>query len=244
MQPKSALNIPVAIIVAGALIAGAVIFTKSPVQAPTADQRLPRQDNIELRPVTKDDHILGNPNAPVKIVEYSDTSCPFCKSFHSTMRKVMEEYGKTGQVAWVYRHFPLDKPRPDGSILHPNANYEAQALECAAELGGNDGFWAYTNRLYEVTPSVTGQSPEGLDRAELPKIAEAVGLNKTTFSNCLASGKYAEKVEADYVSGINAGVAGTPFSFLVSDKAENSVPLNGAQPYQSVKSAVDLLLKE
>jgi protein-disulfide isomerase len=238
MQPKSALNIPVAIVIAGALIAGAVIFSKSPTQAPTADNRLPRQNNIELSPVTKDDHILGNPNAEIKIVEYSDMSCPFCKTFHATMERIMEEYGKTGQVAWIYRHFPLDKPRPDGSVLHPNAGYEAQASECAAELGGNDAFWAFTSAVFKA------RTEAGLERSELPKIAERIGLNKASFSNCLVSGKYAAKVDADYTSGINAGVAGTPFSFVLSDKADNPVPLNGAQPYQTVKSTIDAILNE
>jgi len=101
-------------------------------------------------------------NAPVKIVEFSDTECPFCKRFHTTMQQVVKD--SNGQVAWVYRHFPLDQ-------LHSKARKEAEATECAAELGGNEKFWAYLNRLMEVTPA-----NDGLDLAELPVIAAYVGL--------------------------------------------------------------------
>lgn len=101
---------------------------------------------INLDPVTEKDHIAGNPNAELLIVEYSDPECPFCKRFHETMMQVMNEYGKTDKVAWVYRHFPLDS-------IHSKARKEAEAIECAGELGGNDKFWEYLNKLEEITPA-------------------------------------------------------------------------------------------
>jgi len=112
--------------------------------------------------VTKDDHVLGNINAPVKIIEFSDPECPFCKRFHITMEEIISNYGKGGQVAWVYRHFPLDS-------LHPKARKEAEALECAGEQGK---FWEYTSKIYEVTPS-----NNRLDPNQLYKIAIDLGLN-------------------------------------------------------------------
>jgi protein-disulfide isomerase len=93
-----------------------------------------------LKPVTAADHIRGDINAPVKIVEFSDIDCPFCKRFHSTMQEVMKTYGDSGKVAWVYRHFPLTQ-------LHPDAANKAEASECVAELGGNDKFWAFVDGL-------------------------------------------------------------------------------------------------
>jgi protein-disulfide isomerase len=215
-KPASSLNIPIAIIIAGAIVASAVIWTKrpaTPVISKSADQY-----TINIRPVTSADHILGNPNAPIKIVEYSDTSCPFCKIFHPIMEQLMTDFGKNGTIAWVYRNFPLDTPDPSGYILHKNAGHEAQALECAADLGGNDAFWKYTNRIYDITPSVTGDTPNGLDQAELPKIAKFAGLDVTAFNTCLASGKMKERVEADRTDGINAGVSGTPTSIIVLSK--------------------------
>ncbi|HEY4512581.1 MAG TPA: thioredoxin domain-containing protein [Candidatus Paceibacterota bacterium] len=96
--------------------------------------------------VTSADHIKGSLSASVKIVEYSDLECPFCKRFHTTMQEVMNTYNKDGKVAWVFRHFPLAQ-------LHSKAPKEAEATECAAELGGNDGFWKFVDKINEITPS-------------------------------------------------------------------------------------------
>ena len=101
---------PTAIIIAAAIIAIGLIVAFKPAGKTTAD------------------HILGNPNAPIKLVEYSDPSCPFCRLFTPTVEKVMDDYGASGQVAWVYRSFPLDKPDANGDVLHKNAGHESQAL--------------------------------------------------------------------------------------------------------------------
>lgn len=243
-QKPPLINIPVAILIAGALIAGAVIWTQYPSGRTNNTASVPSLDK-RITPVSKDDHILGNPNAKIKIVEYSDPSCPFCKIFHTTMRRVMDNYGKSGDVAWVYRHFPLDKPgtRSDGGALHPNAGKEAHAMECAATLGGNDKFWAYTNMFYDTTPSVTADSPNGLDLKELPKIAQSVGLNVDDFNNCMSSGKFTEKIEGQFTEGINAGIQGTPSSILITPSGEY-IPLEGARSYEQVVQAIDALLAE
>ncbi len=220
-KQNNTISIPGAIIIAGAIIAFALILSLKPQTQNTKNEPVTKIENpLKMSPVTSKDHILGNPNAQIKIVEYSDTSCPFCKIFHPTMKKVIDRYGAEGNVAWVYRHFPLDKPgtRSDGGVLHPNAGKEAQALECAAALGGNDAFWKYTHRLYEITPSVTSQTPQGLDQDELPKIASFAGLDATSFSTCLSSGRFADTVESQYQDGISVGVSGTPASVFVLSK--------------------------
>src|SRR3989338_8665222 len=113
--------------------------------------------------------------------------------FHPTAKQAIAEY--EDEVMWVYRHFPLDQ-------IHPKADKEAEATECANELGGNDGFFKLVDKIFEVTPSNNGLS---LD--ELPKLAQSVGINEADFKNCLDSGKYARHVEEDYQSGIKAGVS-------------------------------------
>lgn len=243
MEQKQAalLNIPTAIVIAGAIVAGAIIWTKSPSNNNVAIT--PPGLEQQIKAVSNEDHIFGNPNAKIKIIEYSDTACPFCKSFHTTMRKIMDIYGKTGEVAWIYRHFPIYQPDANGRILHPNAGKEAEALECAGSLGGNDKFWAYTNRLYDITPSVTGDTPGGLDQKELPKIAKLVGLNVDDFNSCLSSGKFKEKVDSQLLEGMNAGIQGTPSSILVTPSGKY-IPLEGAQPFERVKQVVDALLLE
>ena len=219
--------IPVSIVVAGALIAGAIFFSGK-IDIPNSSEDK-KEETVELNPVTENDHIMGNPNADVIIVEYSDTECPFCKQFHSTMNKLILAYGKDGKVAWVYRHFPIDQ-------LHPKARKEAEALECANEIAGNDGFWAYTNRLFEITPSNNQLDPE-----ELPKIATEVGLNKELFNACLASGKYAARVQSDYEDGVRAGAEGTPYSVIVTK--DRKIPITqGALPFDAMKQIIDAIL--
>lgn len=237
---KSNLTIPVSIIVAGLLIAGSLFISRGGIKtnsAAVANSGLPNTESIDIAPVTPADHIQGNPQAPVLIVEYSDTECPFCKTFHTTMRSVMDTYGKDGKVAWVYRHFPLYKEGGNGTALHPKAGKEAEALECAAELGGNDSFWAYTNEIYTVTPS-----NNGLDPAELPKIAERVGLDVSKFNTCLTSGRYAQKVSDAYDAALKAGASGTPYSVIITSDGKTKVPVNGAQNLTSVKQVLDALL--
>ena len=235
-KPQAILNIPTAIVVAGAIIAGAVIWSTGPRVAKPVSQEPVDTFAQNVRVVTGDDHILGNPNAKIKIVEYSDPSCPYCKVFHNTMKKVMDQYGAAGTVAWVYRHYPLNKPDASGRILHPNAGHEAQAFECAADQGGNDKFWKYANRLYEITPSVTQDSPKGLDQSQLAIIAKYAGLNVEDFNNCLATSKFSDKVESEFTDGVNIGIQGTPTSIIVLDKAFPSLIkeklMNIYEPYK------------
>lgn len=231
------LNVPTAIVIAGAIIAIAIIWTKGPsIPKPQAD----KSDSFEqqVKPLTSEDYVIGNPNAKVKIIEYSDPSCPFCKVFHNTMRKIMTDYGNSGNVAWAYRHYTLDKADSTGFILHPNAGHEAQAIECAGSLGGNEKFWKFTNRLYEITPSVTNQTPKGLDQKELPKIAEYSGINVTDFNNCLATEKFKEKIESNFTDGVNIGIQGTPSSIIVLSKAfPSSIKEKLMQIYEPYKNS-------
>jgi protein-disulfide isomerase len=91
--------------------------------------------------VSDSDHFRGSRDAKVVFVEYSDYDCPFCSRLHPTLKRLVDEYD--GRVAWVYRHFPLTQ-------LHPQARDVSIAAECAAELGGNDAFWEFTDRYFEV----------------------------------------------------------------------------------------------
>ncbi|RJQ34096.1 disulfide bond formation protein DsbA [Candidatus Parcubacteria bacterium] len=238
MEPQLKQNnlaIPLAIVIAGALIAAAVYFGNAGAGGASALQPQGAEqltgDLEQMKPISADDHIRGNLNAPVKIVEYSDPECPFCKRFHDTMKQVMNEYGKDGKVAWVYRNFPLDQ-------LHPKARSEATAIECAGELGGNDKFWAYADRLYEVTPS-----NNGLDPMELHNIAQYVGLDMTKFNTCLTSDTFAQHIEDDVQNAVATGGNGTPWSIVVAPSGKK-YPLSGAQPYESVKQLIEIALKD
>lgn len=228
---------PVAIVIAGLFIATAVFFgtgkTPSTGTVPQGQVVAQQQtgDLEKMKKITSSDHIRGNPNAAVKIVEYSDFECPFCKRFHDTMKQVSSEYGD--KVAWVYRHFPLDS-------LHPiKARKEAVAAECANEQGGNDAFWKYADRFFELTPSNNNTDVDTV----LPRIAREIGLNESKFKICLESGKYDSHVEENVQNAVATGGTGTPWSILVT-KSGKKYPLSGAQPYEAVKQLIELALKE
>lgn len=237
-KPKDKLSIPLAIVFAGVLVAGAIVMTERPTPAALQATDIPSREEagvdrdivpVELLAIQPDDHVLGNPDADVLLIEYSDTECPFCKKFQETMIQVMDVYGKVGSVAWVYRHFPLDQ-------IHPKARKEAEALECANELGGNTVFWKYLDRLFEITPA-----NNGLDLAKLPVIAGELGLDIQGFNECLSSGKYAARVERDFASGVNVGVKGTPFTVIWNQKTGKQMAINGAYPYENVKTILGLV---
>jgi len=225
--------IPFAIVIAGVIIAGALYFSNVKLaneanknSAPVATA--PTSQNV--RPIDSTDHILGNPNAQLILVEYSDTECPYCKVFQGTLKQMMTDYGASGKVAWVYRYFPIDS-------LHPKSRKEAESAECVSQLGGPTKFWDYLNMIYTNTPS-----NNGLDPAQLPVFAKAVGVDVDAFNACVASGKNAAIVEADYQDAVKAGGQGTPFSVLISkDGAET--PVDGAEPYSQLKTTIDSLLK-
>lgn len=224
---KSQYVLPITIVVAGALIAGAVFWAgkQSTGTTPTPNQN----GTLTARAYTPgQDHILGNPNAQVKVVEYMDLECPHCKAFNTTMHQIMDFYGKGGQVAWVQRPFPL------GSI-HSKAPEEAQAAECAAAQGGDTAYFAYTDKLFEVTPS-----DNGLDLAQLPVIAKDVNLDVAKFNSCLTAGTYAKKVTDSYNEALALGAQGTPFSLIMV--GTEAVPLSGDQPYDSMRAAIDAVL--
>ena len=116
METNNNKEIAGAIIVAGLLIAGAIMLKGNSSNSPTIDRNVA---NIEARVVSEDDHILGNKDAKVVIIEYSDTECPYCKVFHNTLHNIVDG---NEEVAWVYRHYPIPE-------LHKKAFYEANATD-------------------------------------------------------------------------------------------------------------------
>lgn len=218
--------LPITIVVAGLLIAGAVFWAGKSSNAPAPANT----DNpTDVRAYTAGtDHILGNPDAAVKVVEYMDLECPHCKLFETTMHQVMDYYGTSGKVAWVSRPFPL-------GTIHSKAPKEAEAAECAADQGGDAAYFKFVDGVFAVTPS-----DNGLDLAQLPVIAGQVGLNVDTFNTCLSSGKFTKKITDSYNEAIKAGGQGTPYTLIMVGK--DSVALSGAQPYSSMRAAVDAVL--
>lgn len=227
----SPLAIPIAIIIGFGLIAASIYLSGTKTSAPdeTGTETFDTAALSNIAPITEKDHIRGNPNAKLVIVEYSDFDCPFCKSFHATLGRIMEEYGTNGEVAWVYRHYPLKE-------LHPSAFYVAEASECVASIGGNDAFWKFADLVF-----MERGTNEPSDIARLPEFAEASGVSKVDFEACLSSGRGKTKVETDLANALSTGGRGTPHTILLI--GGEMMPIEGAQPYEIVKQMVEGMLR-
>lgn len=174
--------------------------------------------------LTDNDHIKGDSNAKIAMIEYSDYECPFCKTFHPTAQQALDEYD--GDVMWVFRHYPLVD-------IHPGAQKKAEAAECIDKLGGNDAFWSFTDSVFE-NQSVTVE--------ELTEIAAQLVPNISDFETCLNSDEMAAAVSSQEQSGVSAGVRGTPGTILLNIETGETQLISGALPFAQIKQAIDSML--
>lgn len=224
--------IPGAIIVAGALIAGAVIYTSSPrslVQPKDSASIGEAAGVIPVSDLGDDDPVLGSPEAPVTIVEFSDFQCPFCRRFYTqTLREIKDQYVKTGKAKFVYRDFPL-------TSIHDMAQKYAEGAECADEQGK---FWLMHDKVFDEQEKLGGGTILEYDVASIKQWAREIGLNGAQFDGCLDAGKYAAEVEKDFADGQRAGVTGTPGTFV------NGRLIQGAVPFAQFQAVIEEELKK
>ncbi|MBT3416925.1 DsbA family protein [Candidatus Woesearchaeota archaeon] len=162
-----------------------------------------------------DDDFLGDANAPVTIIEFSDYECPFCGRFYTdALQQIKEKYVETGKVKFVYRDFPLS--------FHTNAQKAAESAECA---GDQEKYYEMHNMLFEsgVTGGITS----------FKQYAANLGLNQNEFDVCLDSGKYYDEIQNDIKDGSAAGVRGTPATFV------NGILVSGAQPFSVFEQIIE-----
>ncbi|MBU0469874.1 MAG: thioredoxin domain-containing protein [Nanoarchaeota archaeon] len=171
----------------------------------------------DLEVSVDNDAILGDENAPVTIVEFSDFQCPYCGKAYENLKPLEKEYIDTGKVRLVFRDFPLS--------FHLEAESAAMAAECAHEQGK---FWEYHNTLFE------NQAELGTDK--YIKWAGDLGLDVAQFEECVKSQKYLNEVAEDFVDGQKYGVSGTPAFFI------NGKLISGAQPYSVFKEEIETAL--
>lgn len=175
------------------------------------------------------DHVYGSPDARLTLIEYSDFECPYCKRFHPTAKQAVDAYG--GKVNWVYRHFPL-------AFHNPLAQKEAEAAECAGEIGGNEGFWRYADTLYERTRS----NGKGFPIDGLVPLAGELGLDETRFAECFESERHARRVAEDFEEGQAIGISGTPGNVLLDNETGRVRVVSGAVPLSRLRTEIDALL--
>ncbi len=224
--------VPIAIVAGFAMIAIAIFFTGGKKEAAPAviSQQAAETTSDSIRQVSSDDYILGNPNAPILLIEYSDYDCPYCKSYHATMHQILDEYGVTGRLAWVYRQFPLID-------LHPNAPLLSEAALCVGDIGGNTAFWTFSDTIFD-----SRFETEFTNVTKLGDFAEEAGVGSDALRECLESDRMVDRMKADMADGLVAGAQGTPYTVIKVGSQE--AVINGAQPYDVVKGIVETLVKQ
>lgn len=238
-QQQTSPAVPIAIICGFAMIAIAIFFTNqggketAPTQATAVNSSGevdPSLSDGTPRAIDESDYILGNPNAPIVMIEYSDYDCPFCKAYHQTMHQIMDEYGVTGRIAWVYRQFPLAQ-------LHPNAPRISEAALCVGDIGGNDAFWTFSDMVFDERDI---DEPTNVTR--LLQYAQDSGVSSEDYISCMEEERMKVAVEDSIRDGFDAGARGTPYTVLIVGNQQ--AVINGAQPYDTVKGIVENLIEQ
>ena len=173
-----------------------------------------------------DDPFMGNPDAPITIVEFSDFQCPFCSRFYQeTLPSIEQAYINTGMVKLVYRDMPLG--------IHKNAIPTHVAAECANVQGA---FWAYHDVLFEQQNQWKNLDTISLEE-KLIEYAKEIGLD-SSFDSCIKSSSILEEVQKDYAQATGYGVTGTPTFFIGNDEI-GFVKLSGAKPFSDFQSVIE-----
>lgn len=218
-------------IVAGGIIVffvGALLFAYSTSMGSKANLLVV---TIPITPVTTADHVRGNKDAKVTIVEYSDFECPECIYFQPTIKQIMQTYGNT--IRWVVRFYPLPQ--------HVHAEPEAEAAECVNHLAGNEAFWKFSDKIFanvQITQDGTGLSLE-----KLPLFAKEVGVNQKDFTSCLQSGKFSTLIHSTIANADSAGIQQFPATIII-DSRGNMQHVVGNQPFVVYKNIIDQALHQ
>jgi protein-disulfide isomerase len=165
--------------------------------------------------VTSHDHIQGDFNAPITLIEYGDYQCPFCGKAYFVIKNLQKHYGKC--LRFVFRNFPLTE-------MHPFAEPAAEAAEFASD---HELFWKMHDLLYE--------NQEALSISLLLELAEKLGLSTDNLKSILENQSYEQKIHRDFLGGVRSGVNGTP-TFFINDQR-----YNGAYEFENLVESIDLV---
>jgi protein-disulfide isomerase len=217
----------IGLITVGALLVAFLIIYPSlkPIGEVAAAPEIVRE-NVDFNAV-------GDPNAPIKIEEYSDFQCPYCRIFfENTEEALMQSYVANGTVYFVYKSF--------GSFIGAESGAAAEAAYCAGDQGK---FWEMHDTIFV---NQTGENVGAYTDRRLNAFAEQIGLNMDEFSSCFNSNKYADLVEQDSKDGILANIRATPsfvMTYTVNGETVTRV-IEGAQPFTAFQEEIEAALAE
>jgi protein-disulfide isomerase len=191
------------------------------------------QPIIELKISADNDPIIGNSNALITIIEFSDFQCPFCAKFHiQTLPKIMEEYIKDGKVKLVFRDFPIQS-------IHSNALLASAAAECANEQGK---FKEMHDKLFENQNEWNSKNTDNVIIL-FNQYSLEMEIEEEKFDSCLRNGKYVKEIQKDLEDGRAYGISGTPGFFIGNDEI-GFIELKGAHPFENFKGIIETQLKK
>ena len=169
--------------------------------------------------------VMGNPNAPITILEFGDYQCTYCYKFHQdTLDIINEEFIKTGKVKVIFKDFPLNGP---------DSKLAAESSYCAHDQGK---YWEYHDQLYE---NWAGERTGWITREALSEFAKSINLDTAEFNKCLNESKHENKINSIYEFGKQIGIDATP-SFLVFND-EKIIKIRGNQPLEVFLKTFDEL---
>ena len=221
------------IIAIGAIVIGAVVIAGILINA-SLPKPVGSIATVEPRPrFMANDNAMGNPNAPIRLEEFSDYQCPYCDRFYKETETQLEDaYVATGKVYFVYRSF--------GAFIGSESKAAAEAAYCA---GDQNKYWEYHDILFA---NQTGENVGDFSNSRLQAFAETLGLDMNAFNSCFNSNKYSDRVDQDSVDGTAAGVQATPsfvMSYTVNGQQQQKL-IEGAQAFSQFQQTIDAALTE
>lgn len=231
------IQLPTAILIGSCIIGIAIIingiFLYMTVQSETTTPKK-TYENIGYVKIDKSP-LLGNKNAPITVIEYTDFDCPICKASSDTIIPgLKKDYIQTGKVKFIFKSLPLEN-------LHPNAFHKTEAAFCAREQGGDKAFYSYYDSLF----AKFGFSID-LDN-ELIALAQQNGLDPQKFKTCLNQHAYKERITGEVLEGNLIGSLGTPTWLIGKSKANglsDTIKINGLVEYTSFQKVITGLLQD
>lgn len=224
--------LPISIVLIGVIISAGIYIARISPEVETNEQEI-----IKIQPISEFDNILGNPEAKVTIIEYSDFACPFCQAFHETMNRLFDEYIKTGQVAWVYRHLPVTE-------THGNSYGASVASECVAEYDRENNrenlFFQYANKIFNDAPIT-------LEPENLKLLAINLGVEESFYDECVASDRHNINIDRSIddaqILAENERDFATPYLIIYSNTGLQTT-ISGAESYENMIEIIEALLAQ
>ncbi|WP_064363829.1 DsbA family protein [Pseudomonas sp. RIT-PI-o] len=210
------------------MVAKSIKLNRAEQYAAEVNKKLAKYEDLAVNDAPDGRRIYGKLEARFTLVEFSDFECPYCKRYHETPKKLVDQ--APDHVKWEWRHMPLD-------FHNPAATREAVMTECAAEQRGAAGFWVAAEEMFNKTRG------NGQGIADVDEFAAGIGLDTDKFQDCLKSGRYDQRIQADMKLAEKYKVTGTPATLIVDSLTGEEKLVSGALPIQKLIATISGMIE-